>query len=32
VVRVPMYQLALPLTPHDCRQQQYAAGLTGTTI
>jgi transposase InsO family protein len=32
IVRLPTRQLALPLFPAACREQQYAAALTGTTL
>jgi hypothetical protein len=30
-VRLPVYQLALPLSAVDCRKQSYAASVLGTT-
>jgi transposase InsO family protein len=32
LVRLPTYQLALPLSPESYRQQQYVTGLAGTSL
>jgi hypothetical protein len=32
IIRLPAYQLALPMSPSAYRQQQYTAALTGTNL
>jgi hypothetical protein len=32
IARLPTYQLSLPVTARDYRQQQHTAALTGATL